>query len=165
MKNKIYIIPGQGQSVRISQYKKLISALKEKGYEVVGINPSWYKALSPQIFPIEKDSIIIGFSYGAILAYLVAKKYPCKKLILASLSPIHKDSFETLTKDFSNDMTEKQAVEVARDIKSIKINLQELKCPYVTFAGIKEKAKADFLVPNTGHEMTDEYIKCISELL
>jgi predicted esterase len=68
---KIYFIPG----------------LQEK-------NPTKYKTLDLSIddvlnLPkIPKDSILIGFSIGATIAYLISLKQPVKRLILCSPSPL-----------------------------------------------------------------------------
>jgi hypothetical protein len=166
MKKIIYIIPGLGEQCTEVRYKKLAKALKTKGYKVNCINPDWYKPISTQVFPVEKNAIVCGFSLGAVLAYLVAKKYSCEKVIFASISPIHEFSFNSLVKDYSKHMPKNLAVAIATDIKSIKISLKSLKVPYVTLAGQFEKnMPADFLVPNTGHRMTNAYIKCIAKLV
>ena len=75
MKSKIYIIPGLGENCSLIRYKTLGETLKSKGYNVVYINPNWYKTLSEQVFFVGKNSIICGFSFGGVLAYLIAKKY------------------------------------------------------------------------------------------
>jgi hypothetical protein len=166
MKKIIYIIPGLGEQCTEVRYKKLARALKTKGYKVNCVNPDWYKPLSQQVFVVGKNDVICGFSFGAILAYLVAKKYPCKKVIFASISPLHKFSIKSLVEDYSKHMPKSLAVAIATDIKSIKISLKILKVPYVTLAGQFEKnMPADFLVPNTKHRMTDVYIKCIAKLV
>lgn len=53
----------------------------------------------------------------------------------------------------------------AKDIKRVKILLDDLKTPQVTLSGEKEKLKSDFLVPRTGHFMSPDYINCILKLL
>lgn len=167
---KIYLIPGLGENCNLIRYKKLAVALKKKGYVVIGINPDWYQPLSEQIFSIEKDSMVCGFSFGAVLAYLVAQKYPCEKAILASLSPIHKFSYTSLKKDYMSHMSEEKAEKIAKDIKQIKINLNNIKTPIVTLVGENEKIMkgekmADFIVPKAEHFMTGEYIECILKLV
>jgi esterase/lipase len=143
----------------------LIRAIEEKGYEVVTINPDWYKPITEQIFEIEKDSIISGFSMGAVIAYLVAKKTPCKKVIFASISPVHTFKYKEFVDFLSTKMDSKLAIPITKDILNIKIDLKSLKCPYITLAGEKEGDKADILVTRTGHNMSDTYIKCINQLL
>lgn len=152
------------------RYKKLGKKLQDKGYEVVYKNPNWYKTLSEQIFPVENNSIICGFSFGGVLAYLIAKKYSCKKIIFASLSPIHLFTFDGLRNDYMEHMSKKMAEKLAREIKNIKISLNSLDSPYVTLVGEKEKILLEqespqIIVPDSGHYMTSKYIKCIQDLL
>ena len=165
MKKIIYIIPGQGENCNVIRYQKLVQVLKNKGYIVNPVNPNWYKPLSEQVFPIEKDAILFGFSFGAILAYLIAQKFSCRKVIFASISPIHTFSYSSLVKDCQEYMSKDEAVAIAVDIKKITISLESLKVPFVTLAGEREKIKADFLVPRTGHKITEAYIKCIENLV
>lgn len=174
---KIYLIPGLGESCVLLRYKKLAEALKKDGYNVVCVNPDWYQPLTAQVFDVEKDAVVVGFSFGAILAYLVVKKYPCRKVIFASISPIHTFSFEDLERDFRKDITPKlgkelaqtRGTELAKDIKKIKISLKELKTPFVTLAGENEEKNmlkgVDFIVPQTKHIINDKYIKCIQKII
>ncbi len=165
----IYIIPGLGEDCNLSRYKKLIDTFQKKGYFVKPINPDWYKPLSEQIFPIEKESMIFGFSFGAILAYLIAKKYPCKKVIFGSISPIHTFSFKSLVDDNTEHMNKDLAIELARDIKNIKISLKNLKSPHISLAGELEipimKNNADLLVPKAKHFLSKTYIESINKLV
>jgi len=161
----IYIIPGLGEKCDLVRYKKLAHALTGKGYEIKPVNPNWYRPLSENVFPVKKDDIVIGFSFGAVIAYLIAKKYPCKKVILASISPIHEFSFESLVKDYRTHMKKDLAIEIAKDIKQIKISLKTLKVPYVTLMGEREHDLADFLVPKTEHEINSAYIRCIEKFV
>jgi esterase/lipase len=175
--NKIYLIPGLGENCNLLRYKKLKEVLKKDGYNVVCVNPDWYSPVSKQVFSVEKDAIVIGFSFGAILAYLVVKKYPCKKVIFASMSPIHTFSFKELQKDFRKDITPKlgkelaqtRGTELAKDIKKIKISLKELKTSFITLAGENEEKimlkGVDFIVPQTKHIINDRYIKCIQKII
>jgi esterase/lipase len=139
------------------------------------INPDWYKPLSSQVFSVNKNDVIVGFSFGAVLAYLITKEYSCKKVIFASISPIHAFSFRDLERDFRKDVAGKVGkkkaktlgTELARDIVKIKISFKKLKTPYVTLVGQLEKgmSPADFIVPKTGHKMNTAYIKCIQNLI
>jgi len=175
MKKNIYIIPGLGEHCDLLRYQKLGKALKINGYKVNYVNPDWYKPLSEQIFLVNKKDIIVGFSFGAILAYLTAKKYPCKKVIFASISPIDTFSFKSLERDFRKDVAGKVGkkraktlgTELAKDIKKIKVSLNTLTTPYVTLVGELEKGMdpVDCIVPKTGHKMTDTYIQYIKGLI
>lgn len=163
MKKTIYFIPGFGEISR--DHQSLLDSIKAKNYRVIEINPDWVQAISDQVFHPKKDSVIIGFSYGALLAYLVVKKYPCKKVIFASMSPINTFTYDETYNDHRKYMAAYQARRTARDILKINVNLNSLKTPHVTLAGEREKISADFLIPNTGHKLTKKYISTITELI
>lgn len=165
MNKIIYIIPALGESCDELHYSVLISALEKKGYTVKQVNPNWYRPLSEQVFKIEEDASIFGFSFGAVIAYLIAIEYPCKKVIFGSLSPIHTFTYESLVEDYMEHMSQSLAEEISADIKKIKIDLSKLKAPYVTLAGDKEEMSADIIVPQTGHEITEQYVERICSVL
>jgi hypothetical protein len=48
----------------------------------------WKNKISKQVFFVEKDSVIFGFSLGAILARLVIQKHECKLVIFSSMTPL-----------------------------------------------------------------------------
>ena len=73
MRKTLYIIPGWEDSCRFKQYQDLSKAAKSAGYEVILKDVNWKKPLSGQIFEVPKNSIIFGFSLGAILAWLVTQ--------------------------------------------------------------------------------------------
>ena len=115
-------------------------------------------------------NMIVGFSFVAVLAYLIAKKYTYKKAIFASMSPIHNFSYETLVKDYLLHMNKDKAVELAKDIKSIKIDTMTIDTPFITIIGEEEKELLSNGVPNiiiqkTKHYMSKKYIETISGLL
>src|SRR3989344_9570337 len=85
---KLYIIPGWRETCRRKPYQLLASRAKRKGYQVELIKINWGKNLSEQIFPVPSNAIVFGFSLGAIFAWLVAQKSPCRQIILASMTPL-----------------------------------------------------------------------------
>ncbi len=165
--SNIIIYPGWGESFKEARYRKLAKTLENAGHKVTPMNLDWRKPLSSNVFAVPKSSIIVGFSYGAVIAYLIAQKFPYKKIILCSLSPLHKFSYKDNLKMYQEHMTYEQAKVMADDTQKIKINLKKLKVPYITLVGELEKGigKADFIVPKTGHNMTNTYINSISKLL
>ena len=85
---KLYIIPGWRETCRRKPYQLLASRAKQKGYQVELININWEKNLLEQVFPVPPSAVVVGFSLGAILARLVAQKFSCKLIILASMTPL-----------------------------------------------------------------------------
>lgn len=155
MKKKLYIIPGWKETTRRRCYQVLAKNALYKGYQVVKINPDWKKPLSTQIFPVKKESVIFGFSLGAVLAHLVARKYPCKRVLLASMTP-----FEYLKdKDWNNYLGKN----IAKDLAKIKF--VPLECLTIEFYGALEGEGKGIVVPATGHELNSLYISTILEYL
>jgi hypothetical protein len=160
VKNNFYIISGWCDTTGRYPYQKLSEIAKQKGYNVVKVNPEWDEPLSEQIFSVTKNDVIFGFSMGAILACMVGKKYPYKKLILASMTPVLDLSQPTLN------MLGKQ---IANDCKKFKYG--GVKATY--FYGDEEidrslnriKKFGIKVVPNTCHQLNQEYINYISKEL
>lgn len=160
MKKLLYIIPGWQEHGNDAPYQQLANAAQEKGYEVVCPDVDWRTPLSQQIFPVTQDSVVFGFSLGAILARLVAQQHPCRHLILASMTPDHnfinpeikKALVDLVGKEFVDDI-----------IGSLASTNQAEK--QTTLYGELEKEPADILVLHTEHELNDAYIKEIVKLL
>ncbi|MEK7184725.1 MAG: hypothetical protein AAB683_01140 [Patescibacteria group bacterium] len=166
MKNTIYIIPGLGETCEESRYIKLAQELKGNGYIVKLIKPNWYRPLSEEVFKVEKDDVVIGFSFGAVIAYLISQKFSCKKFIFASLSPIHKFTYKSLVRDYSKHMDKEKSELISKDIKNIKINLSNIKSPYITLAGEFERGiERQIIVPKTKHIINNNYIKAIKAVI
>ncbi|MEK7147970.1 MAG: hypothetical protein AAB758_01595 [Patescibacteria group bacterium] len=152
---KIFIIPGGGENTDLKSYKDLIRGLRNLGYTVVSINPKWELPLSKQIFKVGKNDIVFGFSRGALLAYMVTKKYPCKSVILASMTPLRNFSKKAIYNYYGKESAD----------NLLKIKFVGNKTPKVHIAGELEEIKADIYVPRTGHHLTKSYIKYIINLL
>lgn len=165
MKKKLYIIPGMGQTCNLVRYKRLEKTAKAKGYDVYLINPDWTMPISKQIFEVDRNSVIFGFSMGAILAYLIAKKYECKKIILASISPIHEFDYEDMEDFLSTKMSKERGKAVVEDIKTIKVSYEKIKSEVVSLAGEYENASADIIIPKTQHYYSSLYNEYVGALI
>lgn len=91
-----FIIPGFKEQATDENYAWLFEFLKTKNYKVVPVPIDWnYKTLSDNkaelvdFFKKYKggEYYILGFSYGSVLAMLIADEIKPKKLFLCSLSP------------------------------------------------------------------------------
>lgn len=109
MKKKIaFIIPGYPYSPRRKEYQTIASYFSKAGMEPVLINITWktptprnfndyLKEIARQTRAYKNCTIyLLGFSFGAILALLAAKKLKPKAIILCSLSPYFTDDIEAL---------------------------------------------------------------------
>jgi len=160
MNKNFYIIPGWEDNCNNRQYQKLASVAKEMGYEVVCKNVDWKKPLSQQIFVVLPNSVIFGFSLGAILAWLVAQKYPCEHLIVASMT-LH-ESFEK--PEDKTSLIELTGKDFVQDIIDNLTPSHKAKKQTVMYGDL-EGEKADILVFDTEHELTDAYIEEIRKTL
>lgn len=133
---------------------------ERKGYEVVFNNVDWKKSLSPQVVPVHKDAVIFGFPLGAILAWLTAQRYPCRHVILASMTPHY---------SFTDRTIKKALVDLAgsRFVDDIALNLapEHYAQKQTILHGDREDEPADILVPDTNHEINAKYIEAVARIL
>jgi esterase/lipase len=158
---KIYILPGYQETTRRKPYQKLRTLAQAKGYEVVFKNINWNKNLTQQIFEIEKESIIFGFSLGAILARLIVQDYPSKHTVFASM---------TILDDFKKGKNREALIELlgisfVDDVRDYLKQKHKALKQTIMYGDKEGEDKADVLVKNTEHELTDEYLKEILKLL
>lgn len=158
---KIYIISGYQETTRRRPYQKLRKILQAKGYEVIFKNINWKQNLTEQIFEIEKDSIIFGFSLGAILARLVVQNYCCKHAIFASMTDLN-DFKKGKNREALIELLGEKFVNDVRDYLKPKHKALKQTIMY----GDKEgELEADVFVKNTEHELSEEYLKEIVKIL
>lgn len=156
----LYIIPGLGETTRRRPYQLLRKIAQEKGYEVIFKNVDWKKPLYPQKFEVQRDSIVFGFSLGAILAWMVAQNNVCRHLILASMTP----HYSFTNPEIKKALIELVGVDLVEDV--IKNLIPKHKAEKQTIIyGDKEEEKADILVKDTQHELTANYLEEVKKLL
>ena len=160
MKKVIYIIPGWKESSQYKIYQSLATLAKEKGYDAIFHEIAWDRPLSSQIFPVQKDAIIFGFSLGAILAHLIAQKYECRQLILASMTPFH--YFKN--KKIKNELADLLSRAFVEDI-SKKLRIKNRARRQIIIYGDREEESGDIIVSRTGHRLNARYNKVIADLL
>ncbi|MEI8249496.1 MAG: hypothetical protein WCG07_03320 [Candidatus Taylorbacteria bacterium] len=163
MIKKFYIIPGWGETCRRRQYQSLAKSIQRKGYEVVFKNIDWSKTLSKQLFAVEKDSIVFGFSMGAILAKLITQSCECEHLILASMTPLVYFKGGKKEKLLIDAIGKKAVFDIKKHLKT-----ENRARNRTIFYGDKEGISlggADVLVKNTEHEISPNYIKEILKVI
>lgn len=146
----------------ITGYKDSIAKYKTLG-KVRKID--WDKPLSSQVFKVNKNDTIIGFSLGAVLACLIAKKYGCRA-ILCSMTDIQSYKRSIWISEMDKSLNKEDALNYVEDIMSL--NLKPNKDSSIILAGELEKKgvwKGDLLVPETGHVMNKAYINAIMKIL
>lgn len=160
MNKKLYIFPGFKETTKQKPYQKLKVFAEAKGYEVVLKNINWKKKFSEQFFPVEKNSILFGFSLGAIFARLLAQDYICNKLLLASMTELSYFKNKNKMKSLIDVCGEEFVKDIAKIIKRNHKAKKE-----IIFYGELEKTKGDVIVLGVGHRLTDNYLKEINKFL
>jgi len=160
MKKTIHIIPGWKESSKYKIYQSLAELSREKGYDAIFYDVDWNKPLSSQIFPVQKNAIVFGFSLGAILAHLIAQQYKCRKLILASMTPFYSFKNKKIKRELI-DLWGKMFIE---DI-SKKLRTKHRACNQTVIYGDREDEPGDIIVPRTGHRLNARYNETIAKLL
>ena len=111
MKKIVYIIPGYGEShLKQRAYNKIAKIFQDYNINPVQVEINW-GGKSPASFkdynndflevykkPKDTDVYILGFSFGAMIAYLTSLKTKPKILILCSLSPYFEEDMKNMNK-------------------------------------------------------------------
>lgn len=160
MKKILYIIPGWEDDCSDKQYQQLASAAKEKDYEVKFQNIDWKRPLSSQIFAVPPEATVFGFSLGALMARLVAQNYHCQHIILASMTP----DYNFTDPEIKKALVDLAGIEFIDDLtKNLKLKHKANK--QTLLYGSLEEEDGDILVPDTEHELNEQYIKEIAKIL
>lgn len=92
--SKVYIIPGFRHEISDDEYTWLIDHVKNIGHDPISIKISWNnRVMSDYVseflsqYEYRQDNIVIGFSFGAMIAAVSAPKTSPDQLFLLSLSP------------------------------------------------------------------------------
>jgi hypothetical protein len=160
MKKTAFLVSGfeLNRTAADDQYKELRKAVKSKGYEVLPVNITWnYRTMSRFVAEFKEfyrkhagdQNVIIGNSFGAMVAMMVAPELKPDKIILCSLSPFFKEDIprfqppEKLTNWFG-----KRRVKDFRTIsaKTIVDEINRTKVKSILFYGEHEKKKYKKLV-------------------
>jgi esterase/lipase len=93
---KAYLIPGSGENLQSRDYAAILEAYRQQGYEPQFLSITWkYKTIDDWVRQVQaqvtdddlRQSLVSGFSFGAMIALTVAAKVNPKQLLLFSLSP------------------------------------------------------------------------------
>src|SRR6266403_2076787 len=103
-KKTIFIVPGYRHGPNNKSYQALAKLLTLEGYDPIVVTIPWKKTTISQnteYFLQEykkihaKKKYILGFSFGAMIAFLAATKVDVSGLILCSLSPYFQEDLPT----------------------------------------------------------------------
>ena len=126
-----YIIPGYKENGSEDHYVKLVDVFKRRNIKAVVIKIHWkHRTFSSYVSDVLAEisdaagkSILLGFSFGAIVALLIAPLLSLEKLYLCSLSPFFKEDItankvllKSLGKRRAREMQEISFVDQTRQI-------------------------------------------------
>lgn len=130
-KKSVFIIPGFRQKTTSKGYKTLTKLLKKEGYNPILVDIPWQKStlsehadyfLQTYNNVATKNKYILGFSFGAVIAFLAATRVRSNGLILCSLSPYFKEDLLRLglNKESKNyrDFVKQSCTSLAKSIKT-----------------------------------------------
>lgn len=100
MAKKLIIIPGLGENIQGKNYRGIVRGAKNLKFKVKPIKIIWDTEMDmsdyitqaeEQLPPDLSDSYVLGFSFGAYIAYQIALKNTAKGYIFCSTSPYFSD--------------------------------------------------------------------------
>lgn len=103
----VLLLPGFRESIDYRDYKSVIKAIETKGYKVRFIPINWNKTLlrdwTRELEAVystldAKTTILAGFSYGSMTAFMAATKRNPSELWLFSFSPYFSDDMPKMKK-------------------------------------------------------------------
>lgn len=139
MKQKaIFIVPGYRHGPKNKAYKKIAHLLKKEGYKPILLNIPWKRTTISQNIDYflkvynkisTKKKYILGFSYGAMIAFIASTKINTSGLILCSLSPYFKEDLPRLPASWTSkvmkqryqDFSRLQCAALAKQVKTKQI--------------------------------------------
>lgn len=140
-----YIIPGLDQSSRSKPYRELANFFRGNNFQPVPVQISWkYKTMTHYLKQFyqhsqnqpRQETCMLGFSFGAMIAFLSASFVNPRALILCSLSPYFKEDLPHIPQVWKTYM----GIRKITDMKKYSFNAyaQEIKSKTFIVVGDKE---------------------------
>jgi len=113
----IFIIPGFRHSPKNKAYKEIAKILRREGYYPVLMNIQWRQTTISQnvenfVKKFKKNTsrkkYILGFSFGAMIAFIASTKVSASGVVLCSLSPYFKEDLLKLNKNLLSSISVKR---------------------------------------------------------
>lgn len=133
----VFVIPGFKHSPKNKAYKEIAKILKKEGYRPILVNIPWKQTTISQnteLFLKKYKKIntgkkyILGFSFGAMIAFIASTKVSVSGLILCSLSPYFKEDLSerrisSINKERFLDFSNLHCKTLAKQIKAKQIHM------------------------------------------
>jgi pimeloyl-ACP methyl ester carboxylesterase len=187
----VLFVPGFRETLTSRDYKSTLTAIKKKGYKVKFVPINWTRTtINDWIVELDKEyarhnpdeTILAGFSYGAMAAFMSAAKTNPAQLWLFSFSPYFSDDIHEIKKSWLNNIGHRRADAFrALDFNAL---AQKVTCPTLLITGEAEASKYPLMgrrsriarekiadsrlvwVPECGHDVTDKrYIEAVTKAI
>lgn len=189
----VLFIPGYPEDLESRDYASTIGMIKERGYEVVFVPIKWrYATIENWVDELmavydkykPENTILAGFSYGAMTAFVASSKRNPSELWLFSLSGFFREDINSkdMKKGWLNDIGHRRVAAFEKlDYQKI---ARDITCKTLLFAGANEmdlwptmkyrtnqapkylKNSKLTIIEGVGHDVTDElYIAAIKDLI
>lgn len=185
----VLFFPGFPENIKSRDYQKVLDAIQSEGYRTEFIPVNWSRTTPDDWLEATKteylehnnsDTVLAGFSFGAVLAFSLAAELNPNQLWLFSLSPyFHEDIHSKHMKASWLKNLGKRRV-VSFDKLNFKNMSGQIKCPTKLFAGSKELDKwpgfrhrfqeagkiishsESFVIDGVSHDIADDrYVEAI----
>ncbi len=131
----VFVIPGFRQSPKNKAYKEIAKILRREGYRSILVNIPWRQTTISQNTELflkkykkinTRKKYILGFSFGAMIAFIASTKVSVSGLILCSMSPYFKEDLSkkwlsSINKERIHDFSNLHCASLAKQIKAKQI--------------------------------------------
>ncbi len=170
-RSRIYILPGWGDRLTDRAYVRIAKMAKTRGYEHIPIKfptrsrkyalgsarslSEIVESIETQISKPSERDVVLGFSIGATLAYLLATRLRFRKVILCSLSAVLGADLATYTRsDLERVFTKSQILEMRR-LKYGKLNCKSASVLYGELEPRVLRRRSQVIGRRSGHTCTE----------
>jgi pimeloyl-ACP methyl ester carboxylesterase len=149
----VLLVPGFQEDLKTRNYKSVLDAIESKGYHAKFVPIQWKRTtIDEWLIELEteykkhnsKNTILAGFSYGSMTAFVAAAKRLPAELWLFSFSPYFSDDLPKLKKSWKDGIGHRRVSAFS------KLNFAELAkqitCPALIMLGSVEANKYPLMV-------------------
>lgn len=153
----VLFVPGFQEDLKTRDYKSVLNAIEARRYHVKFVPiqwkrttiDDWLKELEAEYIKHDpKNTILAGFSYGSMTAFVAATKRLPAELWLFSFSPYFSDDLPKLKKSWKNNIGHRRVTAFSKlDFNHL---AQSITCPTIIMLGSVEADKYPLMV-NRAH--------------
>lgn len=187
----VLFVPGFREDLKSRNYNSTIDAINNKNYVVQFVPINWQRTvISDWVKELDnvygkcdpKETILAGFSFGSMTAFMSATKKNPVELWLFSFSPYFSDDMPKMKKSWLNEIGHRRA-DAFREL-DFNVLAKSIKCKTLILAGEVEISKYPLIgnrsedarkaiknstlvvVPKADHDVTDKnYIYAIEKAI